>query len=341
MMRSSVLISTMLLTSILGVPLTAGQSQSQTDEPSPVYRTYGAHNPAGDNPQCTNEDCKYPRKPGEPSDPLWPIYWQSNWHMYRIYKHYESFPPPYDGAPPEELIDGTDYQVSTGASFYDSTYRGPWGERAMEERYDDFCLPIFPMENDFSCRFVSVGDKAFFFADEGRPHHVPAVCLFSPLNYAPARDFISHLPYSAADSRRIGPGGQGYSFWVSGSTGDVVQVGAYPDRTADQAILFGYGFQPNADGKMQPQSFYFSGYPLEPAYAPIVSQNYIDFEETQPASDRWKEVEALDIAGLETCNLFAQHDHTETGLDNRFIASPLLGHPTWAAIGRWKRESED
>lgn len=52
------------------------------------------------------------------------------------------------------------------------------------------------------------------------------------------RDFVAHLPYSTGDSQRLGPGAQGYSFWVGAITGKPIQTGASPDRTADQAILF-------------------------------------------------------------------------------------------------------
>ena len=33
---------------------------------------------------------------------------------------------------------------------------------------------------------------------------------------------------------------------------------------------------------MQPQSFYFSGFPLNPPNAPFVSQIYSGFQETKP-----------------------------------------------------------
>ena len=103
---------------------------------------------------------------------------------------------------------------------------------------------------------------------------MPPVCLFSPLNHPPRRDFIGHLPYSAGDSARLHDRVQGYSFWVSGANGQPIQVGVSPDRTKDQAIMFGYAFDsrpardradPKAEPYRHPQSFYFSGYPLPPA----------------------------------------------------------------------------
>ena len=60
-----------------------------------------------------------------------------------------------------------------------------------------------------------------------------------------------------------------------------------------------------ASGALQPQSFYFSGYPLPPANAPIVSQNYTDWAPTQPDPARtWDQVSGLDPATLPECQLF-------------------------------------
>jgi hypothetical protein len=122
---------------------------------------------------------------------------------------------------------------------------------------------------------------------------MPPVCLFSKWNHPPRTDFIKHLPYSKGDSEQLGKGGQGYSFWISGATGGPVQTGASPDRTQEEAILFGYAFAP-VNGVVQPQSFYFSGYPKSPANAPIVSQNYTNFAPTQPDSAKtWEVAEAV------------------------------------------------
>lgn len=300
-----------------------------------VYQTYGAHNPARDSP-CETTGCVYPRAPGQPADPLWPEYWQSDWIMYRVYNGYDKYPPPYPGKPPAPLKAGVDYQVSGGATFYDSTWRSVSGEGAMMERYDKFCLPIFPLENNYSCKFISLGDTAFFVAGEGRPSWMPKICLFSPNNHPPRRDFISHLPYSAADSARIGKGGQAYSFWVSAANGYVMQVGASPDRTNDGGILFGYGFQADASGKVLPQSFYFSGYPLPPANAPIVSQNYTNFAATQPPPETWAEVAGLDPDTLPRCQLF-DPPAAASGANGALKAAPAKRAPTWGDIGRWKR----
>lgn len=328
----------LLLSAVPGALAQSAPVPAPSPSPSPVYQTYGVHNPPGYSP-CATSSCTYPRAPGQPADPLWPVYWQSNWNMYRVYNQYQNYPPPYPGKPPSPLVNGVDYQTSQGATFYDSTWRGKSGAGAMEERYDKFCLPIFPLANNFSCKFISLGSTAYFVAGAGRPSWMPRVCLFSPLNYAPARNFISHLPYSAADSARIGLGGQGYSFWVSASDGKIMQTGASPDRTADGGILFGYGFQRSAGGQVVPQSFYFSGFPLAPASAPIVSQNYTNFSATQPAAAIWDEVAGLNPDTLPACQLFDPPAVAAPG-GALLMAKPALQAPTWATIGRWKQPAD-
>ena len=298
-----------------------------------VYQTYGTHNPADASP-CQEPSCVYPRAKGDPADPVWPVFWQADWTMYRVFSGYRQVPPPYPGRPPAPLRDGADYQTSSGATFYDSTWRGAAGEGAMMERYDGYCLPIFPIDNHFSCKFISLGNVAYFVAGDTRPKWMPRICLFSPLNHPPRPDFITHLPYSAADSARIGKGGQGYSFWISAADGHVMQAGASPDRTADGGILFGYGFQADAAGAVLPQSFYFSGYPLAPANAPIVSQNYTHFAPTQPGPDLWSEVAGLDPATLPACQLFNPPKPSQAAALS--VSPPTARAPTWSDIGHWK-----
>ena len=299
-------------------------------KPAPVYQTYGVHNPPAVSP-CAYPNCVYARGPGEPPDPKYPEYWQSSWTMYRVYNGYVENSPPYDGKPPAPLKEGVDYEVSYGASYYDSTYRGPYGEGAMQEFYEKRCLPIFPIDNKFTCSFISLGDVAYFVTyPQDRPAGMPPVCLFSKHNHPPRRDFIEHLPYSTGDSQRLGPGAQGYSFWIDGSTGKPIQTGASPDRTADQAILFGYAFAP-VSGVLQPSSFYFSGYPLPPANAPIVSQNYTNWTPTKPdPAKTWDQVKGIDPNSLPLCQLF---DPPSTML----TAAPMAA-PTWGDIGRWRKK---
>jgi len=299
--------------------------------PPPVYSTYGVHNPPAVSP-CAAPKCRYVRGPGEPADPIYPEYWTSKWTMYRVYNNYSDHPPPYDGKPPAPLREGVDYEVSYGASYYDSTWRGATGEGAMMEHYEKRCLPIFKIPNDYTCSFISLGDVAYFVTyPEDRPADMPPVCLFSPVNHPPRRDFISHLPYAAGDSSRLGGGAQAYSFWISAIDGKVMQTGASPDQTANAEILFGYAFKP-VDGVMQPQSFYFSGYPLDPPNAPFVSQNYKDFTIAKPdPAETWDQVSNLDIRALPPCHLFEPPSSPEMVTGGRRA-------PTWGDIGRWKRK---
>jgi len=169
-----------------------------------------------------------------------------------------------------------------------------------------------------------LGDTAFFVTyGKDRPKGMPPVCLFSPLNHPPRPDFISHLPYSPGDSAHLGNRIQGYSFWVSGGDGQPIQIGVSPDRTKDQAIMFGYAFETrptrdrvekSAKPYRHPQSFYFSEYPLPPANAPIVSQNYTDFAMIKPdPKNTWALVSKLDPKAVPACQLFRPPDSALIG----------------------------
>lgn len=300
-----------------------------------VYQTYGVHNSPEISP-CQSKDCEYKRIEGEPADPLYPEYWSADWNMYRVFNNYKKFPPPYNQIPPAGLVEGTDYEVSTGSTYYDSTLLFPTGEGAMMEHYEDRCLPIFPISNKYSCSFISLGKMAFFITyEKDRPKTMPPVCVFSKFNHPPRRDFIKHLPYSPSDSDRIGPTGQGYSFWIKAEGGEVVQHGVTPFPPDDPpTIMFGYGFAALLGSPLpqpQPQSFYFSGYPLPPANAPIVSQNYTKFEETRPdPAKTWDQVKNLDVSTLPYCQLF------DPPKDSALLAAEGKTWPTWSDIGRWK-----
>jgi hypothetical protein len=318
---------------------TSANSREQDD----VYATYGVHNSPKVSP-CQSADCRYVRTPGQPPDPIYPPYWTSRWTMYRVYgADYAVYPPPYAGKPPPALKNGVDYETSYGATYYDSTWRGPSGEGAMMEHYERRCLPIFPIDNQFTCSFISLGDIAFFVTyPKDRPKDMPPVCLFSPRNHPPRRDFVSHLPFAVGDSQQLGPRGQGYSFWVAVSDGKVLQVGAAPTRSPDDAILFGYGFAPaRPGGPLQPASFYFSGYPYPPPgakpgkatyFAPYVSQNYTDWKPARPdPAKTWAQVSGLDPKTLPLCHLF---DPPSATLNATEEATATRAAPTWADIGR-------
>ncbi|WP_420137940.1 hypothetical protein [Sphingomonas sp.] len=335
MERSLALFAPLLVTA---VPVQClAQAAPPAGKPEPVYSTYGVHNPAEDSP-CTNPQCTYPKQPGRPTDPVYPVYWHSKWTMYQVFEYGAKLPaaslPPYKGPPPG-LRPGKDYRISQGATYYDSTWRGGSGEGAMMEYYEDRCLPIFPgIENNFTCAFISLGDIAFFLTyDKDRPKGMPPICLFSPLNHPPRRDFIKHLPYSAQDSARLGGGAQAYSFWV-GPDGKPVQVGVAPDRTnADPskgAILFGYAFAP-VDGQMQPQSFFFSGIPTDPPKAPFVAQVYSGFEATQPdPAKTWALVAGLNPDTLPKCTVMDGPPPPPT----KGLAAAAPRPLTWFDLGR-------
>lgn len=301
-----------------------------------VYQTYGVHNSSELSP-CASRNCVYERTNDEPENPIYPEYWVSDWNMYVVSKNYADNPPPYQGKPPVTLTEGVDYTTSKGTSYYDSTWESPSTgkqEGAMMEHYEKRCLPIFPIKTNFTCSFISLGDTAFFLTyEEDRPVGMPPVCLFSKFNHSPRRDFIKHLPYSSSDSQRIGEGGQGYSFWVSASDGKPIQTGVSPDRTDDEAIMFGYGFQA-VENTVRPQSFYFSGYPAPPANAPIVSQNYTDFRVEKPdPNETWGKVSGLDLNSLPECHLFEP-------LADEQIRTSNKRAPTWSDIGRWNRKGD-
>jgi len=288
--------------------LVATESAVQTYGPTKSapggYPTFGVHNPAQYSP-CQTPGCVYHRGENEPSDPLYPPQWQSAWTMYTIHSGSEAHPPPY----PKDIskIDGLDYTVSSGATFYDSTFESPAhsGEGAMMEHYVERCLPIFPLNNEFTCSFISLGDVAYFLTyEENRPKDMPECCLFSPLNHAPRRDFIKHLPYSPADSARV-KDIQAYSIKTPGPGG--------------APILFGYAFNSTystdtahnatkTDPYRHPHQFYFSGAPTDPPNAPMVTQIYDNFSSVPPdPAETWARVgEMCSAQPLPKCKLFSR-----------------------------------
>ncbi|MDC3379025.1 hypothetical protein OAX78_01925 [Planctomycetota bacterium] len=280
-------------------------SDSAPKKPQLVFPTYGVHNPP-EYSKCAHPDGVYPRTPDEPSDPQFPPYFTAKWTMYRVFKNYAGNLPPYDGAPPAPMVEGEDYEVSYGATYYDSEYVAADGTvGAMMEHYEKRSLPILPRSNHYSSSFISLGNTAYFVTyEEDRPEDLPPICVFSDLNHAPRRDFVKHLPYSKGDSDQLDGKIQGYSLWTSpGGDKPPVQTGVSPDRTADQCVMFGYGFHseatPDCADKAaapyrHPQSFYFSGMPVAPANAPFVSQHYTEFSMKRPdPAETWDLVEKV------------------------------------------------
>jgi hypothetical protein len=326
------------VSALAGLAIGAGLCAARADDP--VNATFGVHNPPDVSP-CNPKDCIFIRQAGEPSDPLFPEYWTSNWTMYTVFNHYAEYPPPYAGKPPDGLKQGSDYSVSYGTTYYDSQWTDGKRKGAMMEHYVKRCLPIFPIANNYTCSFISLGDIAFFVTYQDRPKNMPPVCLFSPLNHPPERDFIKHLPYAKSDSDQLHDTVQGYSFWIP-MNGPPQQVGVRPDRTADQFILFGYAFEslPRPDAVdasaptyRHPQSFYFSGFPLDPPNAPIVSQNYSNFAMVRPdPKTTWDQVIHLDPKKLPGCHLFEQLPPATA-----VATAPDGTHPpTWGSLGGHK-----
>jgi hypothetical protein len=262
-----------------------------------TYFSNGVHNDLG----CpTASSCVYPRKPGEPQrDPKFPAFWISEWKMYRVFRKFTELPPPY--ASPPVGMSPADYEVSDGSSYYDATYVPPDqdGTGAMLEYYEKRCLPIFPGSNEFSCSFVSLGNKAYFLRYDDRPAGTPECCQFSLDNHPPRTDFVKHLPYNPAQSKHLGGTIQAYSILVP---------------AGPASILFGYAFEKQARpdiydktaGPYQhPQSFFFSGATTVPPDAPIVSQNYINFRMQKPdPAKTWAQVTQKCPAQPEWCCLF-------------------------------------
>jgi hypothetical protein len=127
---------------------------------------------------------------------------------------------------------------------------------------------------------------------------------------------VKHLPYSPADSGRVGGTIQAYSISPGG-------------------ILFGYAFnktpEPDSFDKTampyrHPQSFYFAGQPTDPPNAPIVSQNFTNFRMQRPdAAQTWDRVAKMCPAQPGWCCLFAD-DCADAG-----VSSPVRT-PNWSTI---------
>ncbi len=282
---------------LLCVLLTSAQlvvSSGRSNSAGDVFPTNGVHNNFGCDPA---ESCIAKRKPGEPSDPVYPQWWISDWTMYRVKSNYKKNPPPYTSPP--STLSSKDYTVSYGTSYYDATFIPVDGDGsgAMMEHYENYCLPIFPIKNNsYSCSFISLGNKAYFLTyKKNRPGGMPACCLFSPLNHPPRKDFIKHLPYDLKRSQQLNGETQAYSLRTGPS----------------DSILFGYAFYKdsapdayNMPPYRHPQSFFFSGNE-DVAKAPIVSQNYSSFRMEKPeAKYTWERVRKMCPAKPVNCQLF-------------------------------------
>ena len=292
------------LVAAVAVPVAAwatGMSVMSTTSGPAIYPTFGVHNPPQYSP-CPKSavDCLNQRTEGEPSDPLYPQQWMSHWNMYRVFDGYKKNPPPYTDPP--SRLKPSQYEHSEGWTAYDSTYRADHypDSGAMIEYYKKRCLPIFPIPNNYTCAFISLGKTAYFLTfDEDRPAGMPPCCLFSRENHPPRRDFVKHLPYSKDDSGRV-KDIQAYSLTTPGP--------------GNEPILFEYAFEkayradkkaPEAGSYRHPFAFYFSGSTEDPPNAPIVTQNYTDFSAIKPDPARtWDLVAKMCRGKIPDCELF-------------------------------------
>jgi len=294
-----------------------------------TYYTGGVHNDVGCVPASK---CVYPRAPGQPTNPEYPAWWSSEWTMYRVFEGYEQFPPPY-ASPPAGLT-SDDYEVSYGATYYDSSYVPPDGDGngAMMEHYDKRCLPIFPSSNDYTCSFVSLGNKAYFLRYADRPSDTPPCCQFSLDNHPPRRDFIEHLPYDEKQSAHLDGSIQAYSMLVP--PGILFGYAFYAKATVD-SVGSAAGADSSAVAYRHPQSFFFSGSPTNPPNAPIVSQNYTNFRRQKPAPEStWNQVAEMCPKDPPWCCLF----ETDCPSASRATAAPgaagKSNGPSWGDLAR-------
>ncbi len=157
--------------------------------------------------------------------------------MYRVMHNYEKTRRP--TAIPSTLTPA-DYTVSRGTSYYDTAYIPADGDGfgAMMEHYEKYCLPIFPIKNNnYTCSFVSLGNKAYFLTyPQDRPKDMPACCMFSPMNHPPRQDFIQHLPYSAERSQNLDGSVQAYALDLQSPQGPILFGYAFYKRCRDNRL---------------------------------------------------------------------------------------------------------
>jgi hypothetical protein len=62
--------------------------------------------------------------------------------------------------------------------------------RSMVEQYYDFCVPIFPAGNNWTCHFVNTQSVSYLVTFEDRPENQPPCCVFENPWYPPAPNFV-------------------------------------------------------------------------------------------------------------------------------------------------------
>ncbi|WP_299491216.1 hypothetical protein [uncultured Shewanella sp.] len=272
------------------------QDKTGKNKTTNTYETYGVHNDLGCNEQ--NGFCLAPRARNAPNNPILPLEWISDWIMFRVKQNYKDNPPPYTNPP--STLQPEDYTVSYGTTFYDANYLPLHGDGigAMMTHYDNYCLPIFPIENNnYTCSIISLGNKTYFITyPHNRPQLMPTCCLFSPYHHAMRPDFVKYLNYDFLRSKHLNHSILAYS---------------RQQLTLHGQVLFGFAFHKavspdafNTPGYQHPHSFFFSG-DYNTANAPIVSQNYTSFRVEKPnPAHTWERVSRMCPAVPKPCQLF-------------------------------------
>lgn len=148
---------------------------------------------------------------GSPFEPLLPRHYSAEWVYYNVR---QEAPPPYAEVP------DTDTR-GHGLTYYD------WDRKAMVEIYEEVCVNRFPGGHQFPCKFLHVGDTAYYMTFERSAYDEPATCcvVLPPPFYAVRPDFVSlKMTYQ----KRMAMGEHDGEWWLL----DV----HYPSR------YFGYGF---------------------------------------------------------------------------------------------------
>ena len=91
----------------------------------------------------------------------------------------------------------SDYVSSYGKTYYDANYRGG----AAREQYFQTCIPIFRVENNWSCDFYVINENnlAVVHFGEDRPKEFPECCTFGSPFRAQPRDFPSKMNYTGIE----------------------------------------------------------------------------------------------------------------------------------------------
>lgn len=115
--------------------------------------------------------------PGSPFDPVLPSAFVTEWYYYNVRS---DTPPPYDRTP-DAAVKGHGY------TYYD------WSKRAMVEVYEDVCVNRFPSGHQFPCKFIHVGEVAYFVEHRRGIREPPNSCcvVLEPPFFPTPPNFVS------------------------------------------------------------------------------------------------------------------------------------------------------